>query len=75
MKHMILQLQLSDKLTFKGEENMDVKEFFTRAKKICDDNYGHCRECPITNYCRDGVFAADEHEVTALITVIENASN
>jgi hypothetical protein len=52
---------------------MDVKEFFRMAKEICDRNYYDCRECPITDYCCDGVFAADEYKVAEIVDAVENA--
>ena len=54
---------------------MDVKEFFRKAKEICDRIYGDCRECPITNYCCDGVFAANEREAAEIVAAVENALN
>lgn len=54
---------------------MDIKEFFNMTKEICNRNYGKCRECPITEYCCDGVFAADEKEVAEMIEAVKNAVN
>lgn len=45
---------------------MDVKEFFNKAKEICDNNLGSCTECPITSFCCDGIFAGTSKEIDEL---------
>lgn len=49
---------------------MDVKEFFDRAKDICNDNLGACQECPLTYFCSDGIFAGTGKEIGELIEIV-----
>lgn len=54
---------------------MDVYEFFRKAKDICDRNHEDCRECPITDYCCDGIFAENKNRVIEMVVTIENAED
>lgn len=54
---------------------MDVKEFFCKAKAVCENHDGDCRDCPLTDYCCDGIFAAGEHEVDEIVASVEKAAD
>jgi hypothetical protein len=54
---------------------MEIKEFFKKAKQICDENGDDfCAECPLCGYCSDGIFGNDESEVDKLIELVEEAN-
>lgn len=41
---------------------MEVRKFFEKANQICRQNIGKCKECPITEYCSDGIFSSVEQK-------------
>lgn len=49
---------------------MDIKEFFWKANVVCR-NSRKCIDCPITNYCVDGIFANDSEEFDSVIEMVE----
>lgn len=50
---------------------MEVREFFKKAKKICERDMNWCETCPITEYCSDGIFSSVEAEIEDLIEIVE----
>jgi len=50
---------------------METKEFFNKAKEICDNNIGHCTKCPLTSFCSDGVFSGTSKEIDELIQTVK----
>lgn len=59
---------------------MDVREFFEGAKRICDrNNEKQCNECPLNDYCLDGIFSKAHENVEEILEIIEretrNAGN
>lgn len=53
---------------------MEVRKFFKKANQICEQNIGGCMECPITEYCSDGIFSSIEAEIEDLIEIVEKES-
>jgi len=46
---------------------MEVKEFFEKAKQICDESY--CTNCPLRSYCPSASFA-NQDEIENFIEVV-----
>ena len=52
---------------------MRVEEFFEKAKTICNFYIGKCGQCPIGEYCSDGIFSSNLKERTEMIQSVEKA--
>jgi len=52
---------------------MDVKEFFNKAKEICDKTIGHCTKCPLSSFCSDGIFSGTSKEIDELIEIVRES--
>lgn len=49
---------------------MRVSELFKMAKIICNENAGNCIDCPINEWCTDGIFSEGEEAGQQLETVV-----
>ncbi len=52
---------------------MKVEEFFENAKEICNVYNWKCEQCPIGEYCSDGIFASNLKERTNMIQSVEKS--
>ena len=52
---------------------MDVKEFFVKAKAICDEHSDEeCSCCPLDEFCESGIFAANRDKTERLIDFVKD---
>lgn len=49
---------------------MRVSELFKMAKIICNENAGNRIDCPINEWCTDGIFSEGEEAGQQLETVV-----
>lgn len=51
---------------------MEVKEFFEKAKAICE-HYSdvECPRCPLDEYCSDGIFAMNSEKAESVIGIVK----
>lgn len=47
-------------------------DFLLKAHKICDENMGKCEDCPITEYCTDGIFAEKKETFQTMIKKVND---
>lgn len=51
---------------------MDVKEFFEKAKAICEQYSGEeCPYCPLDKFCSDGIFSMNSEKVESVIDIVK----
>ena len=52
---------------------MDVKDFFEKAKQICENHSSvECPCCPLDEFCSDGIFAMNREKTERLIETVNN---
>lgn len=57
------------------DEEMSVGEFFKKAHSICEKHIGKCTECPLDEYCSDGIFNNTEIDILQLVEIVNTEAN
>lgn len=52
------------------DREMSVGDFFLKAHSICEKHIGNCTECPLDEYCGDGIFNNTEIDILKLVEII-----
>lgn len=51
---------------------MDVKEFFEKAKSICEQHSDkECPCCPLNEFCSDGIFGMSSEKAEIVIDIVK----
>lgn len=54
---------------------MKIGEFFKKAHSICEKHIGKCTECPLDEYCSDGIFNNTEIDILKLVEIVNTEAD
>lgn len=54
---------------------MSIGEFFKKAHSICEKHIGKCTECPLDEYCGDGIFNNTEIDILTLVEIVNTEAD
>lgn len=54
---------------------MSIGEFFKKAHSICEKHIGKCTECPLDEYCSDGIFNNTEVDILTLVKIVNTEAD
>lgn len=54
---------------------MSIGEFFKKAHSICEKHIGKCTECPLDEYCGDGIFNNTEIDILKLVEIVNTEAD
>ena len=54
------------------ENEIRAIDFFLKAHKICDENIRRCQDCPLTEYCINGIFAKNKKSFNSMIKKVKD---
>ncbi len=54
---------------------MSIGEFFKKAHSICEKHIGKCTECPLDEYCSNGIFNNTEKDILILVEIVNTGGD